>query len=100
MLCVQAIYLTSLCAPLQLNTCLIRVGCACTLVFEQLTHPCLYILRWLHLLDNLHPLPQDVALAVVLDFLASLQSEDEHDDESDGDQEAEHYRDGLRGEKN
>lgn len=61
-----------------------------------ITHPCLYISWRLHLIDNLHSLPQNVALAVVLDFLTSLQSEDKHDDQSDGDQEAKHHSNGLK----
>lgn len=59
------------------------------------THPRLHVARWLHLVNDLHFLPQNVALAVVADFLARLQGEDEHDDESDGDQEAGHHGDGL-----
>ena len=65
------------------------------------THPCLYILRWRHfILDHLHFLPQNVALAVVSDFLTSLQSEDEHDDQCSSHQEAEHHCDGLKWEIN
>lgn len=60
------------------------------------THPCLYVTRWLHLVDDLHFLPQNVALAIILDLLASLQGEDEHDDQTDGDQEAKHHSDGLK----
>lgn len=59
-------------------------------------HPCLHISGGLHLVDDLHFLPQNVALAVVADFLAGLQGEDEHDDESDGDQESKHHGDGLK----
>lgn len=61
-----------------------------------MTHPRLHISGWLHLVNDLHFLPQNVALAVVANFLASLQREHEHDDEGDGDQEAKHHGDGLK----
>lgn len=63
------------------------------------TYPRLHVPGRLHLVDDLHFLPQDVALAIVADFLARLQGEDQHDDEGDGDQEAKHDGDGLEGQR-